>query len=82
VAAARWDAYYHDGQVNPDRRWSLPLLGALEELTEVDRPLRMANLGRLRELRRDHAGTVEIFLPMTPGPSGSTSPALGAGLGN
>jgi len=34
---------------------------ALEELTEVDRPLRMANLARLLELRRDHAGTVEIF---------------------
>jgi len=66
VAAARWDAYYHDGQVNPDRRWSLPLLGALEELTEVDRPLGMANLARLRELRRDHAGTVEIFSAHDP----------------
>jgi len=41
-------------------------LEALEELTEVERPLCMANLARLRELRRDHGDAVEIFSAHDP----------------
>lgn len=60
------DAYYHDGEINPQRRWSIPLWEALEELTEVDRPLRIANQARLRDLQRDHANTVQIFSAHDP----------------
>lgn len=69
--ADRWllhagDAYYHQGQVDPRQRFSMPLWELLEEITEVDRPLRMGNQARLRELLRDHAGEVEVFSAHDP----------------
>ena len=60
------DAFYHQGQVNPARRWSMPLFEALEEIAEVDRPLRMGNLARLRELAREHGDEVEVFSAHDP----------------
>lgn len=71
ATADRWllhagDAYYHQGQVDPVRRWSMPLWEALEELTEVDRPLRLANQARLRELVREHGDEVEVFSAHDP----------------
>lgn len=69
--ADRWllhagDAYYHQGQVDPRLRFSMPLWELLEEITEVDRPLRMGNQARLRELLRDHADEVEVFSAHDP----------------
>ncbi|GAA0396948.1 MBL fold metallo-hydrolase [Microbispora corallina] len=60
------DAYYHQGQIDPGDRWSMPLWEALEEITEVDRPLRTANQARLRELLRDHGDEVEVFSAHDP----------------
>jgi glyoxylase-like metal-dependent hydrolase (beta-lactamase superfamily II) len=60
------DAYYHHGQIEPGNRWSMPLWEALEEITEIDRPLRMANQSRLRELLRDHGDEVEVFSAHDP----------------
>ncbi|GAA4606976.1 MBL fold metallo-hydrolase [Actinoallomurus liliacearum] len=60
------DAFYHHGQVEPEGRWSMPLWEALEEITEVDRPLRMANQARLRELLRDHGDEVDVFSAHDP----------------
>ncbi|MCO6004802.1 MBL fold metallo-hydrolase [Actinoallomurus purpureus] len=60
------DAFYHHGQVEPDDRWSMPLWEALEEITEIDRPLRAANQARLRELLRDHGDEVEVFSAHDP----------------
>lgn len=60
------DAYCHDGEIHPGQRWSLPLWEALEELTEVDRPLRVANQARLRELWRGHGDEVQMFSAHDP----------------
>lgn len=59
------DAFYHDGETNPDAPWSLPLWEGLEEITETDRPLRIANQARLRELRRT-TESVEVFSAHDP----------------
>jgi glyoxylase-like metal-dependent hydrolase (beta-lactamase superfamily II) len=69
-AGDRWllhagDAYYHHGQIEADR-WSMPLWEALEEITETDRPLRMANQARLRELLREHGEEVAVFSAHDP----------------
>lgn len=69
--ADRWlmhagDAYYHQGQIDPTNRWSIPLWEMLEEITEIDRPLRMGNHARLRELLRDHGDEVEVFSAHDP----------------
>jgi glyoxylase-like metal-dependent hydrolase (beta-lactamase superfamily II) len=60
------DAIYHHGQVEPGNRWSMPLWEAFEEMTEVDRPLRLANQSRLRELLIDHGAEVEVFSAHDP----------------
>jgi glyoxylase-like metal-dependent hydrolase (beta-lactamase superfamily II) len=60
------DAFYHHGEVEPGHRWSMPLWESLEELTETDRPLRMANLSRLRELLLDHGDEVDVFSAHDP----------------
>jgi glyoxylase-like metal-dependent hydrolase (beta-lactamase superfamily II) len=60
------DAFYHDGETNPADPWSLPLWEGLEEITETDRALRIANQARIRELRRATAGTVEVFSAHDP----------------
>jgi glyoxylase-like metal-dependent hydrolase (beta-lactamase superfamily II) len=60
------DAFYHHGQIEADNRWSMPMWEALEEITEIDRPLRMANQARLRELVRDHGDEVDVFSAHDP----------------
>ena len=60
------DAFYHQGQIDPCDRWSTPAWDALEKITEVDRPLRMANQARLRELVRDHGDEVTVFSAHDP----------------
>jgi glyoxylase-like metal-dependent hydrolase (beta-lactamase superfamily II) len=75
------DAYYHQGEVDPDRRWSIPPLEALEELTEVDRPLRVANLARVRELVREHSDEVEVFCAHDPWAFRRLSEPLAAAAG-
>jgi hypothetical protein len=38
----------------------------LEEITEIDRPLRIANQARIRELRRTAGDTVDVFSAHDP----------------
>jgi glyoxylase-like metal-dependent hydrolase (beta-lactamase superfamily II) len=59
------DAYYHHGQLATPR-WSIPAFDALAQLSEVDRPLRIANVARLRELRSEHAAEVTVFSAHDP----------------
>jgi glyoxylase-like metal-dependent hydrolase (beta-lactamase superfamily II) len=84
-AGDRWllhagDAFYHHGQVEADR-WSMPLWEALEEITETDRPLRMANQARLRELLREHGAEVEVFSAHDPWAFARLATERGAELG-
>jgi hypothetical protein len=44
----------------------MPLWEALEEITETDRPLRVANQARLRELLREHGEEVTVFSAHDP----------------
>lgn len=60
------DAFYHDGETNPADPWSLPLWEGLEEITETDRALRIANQARVGELRRATEGVVEVFSAHDP----------------
>lgn len=78
---ARWllhagDAFYHHGQIDPENRWSMPMWEALEEITETDRPLRIANQARLRELIRDHGDEVTVFAAHDPWRYAEMVPAL------
>ncbi|GAB3873270.1 MBL fold metallo-hydrolase [Kibdelosporangium lantanae] len=66
------DAYYHHGQVT--RQVSIPMWEALEEVTEVDRPLRQGNLARLRELDREP--DVDVFAAHDPWRYEEMLPAL------
>lgn len=59
------DAFYHHGQL-ASPRWSIPPFEALAEVSEVDRPLRIANVARLRELRAEHADEVAVFSAHDP----------------
>jgi glyoxylase-like metal-dependent hydrolase (beta-lactamase superfamily II) len=60
------DAFYHDGETDPASPWTLPLWEMLEEITEIDRPLRIANQARIRELRRTAGDTVDVFSAHDP----------------
>ncbi|WP_344669037.1 MBL fold metallo-hydrolase [Catenulispora yoronensis] len=60
------DAYYFHTEVDPDNPHGHPALTLLEEATEVDRPLRIANHARLRELVRLHGAEVEVFSSHDP----------------
>lgn len=60
------DAYYYQGQIDPEERWAIPVWDAFEEITETDRPLRQGNLARLRELVRDHGDEVSVFSAHDP----------------
>lgn len=68
--ADRWllhagDSFHYGEQVAPDR-WAIPLGDAFEELTEIDRPLRIGNQARLREPVRDHGDEVRVFSAHDP----------------
>jgi glyoxylase-like metal-dependent hydrolase (beta-lactamase superfamily II) len=60
------DAYFYHGEVDPDRPHSHPLLDIVQVGGEVDRPLRLANHARLRELVRLHGAEVEVFSSHDP----------------
>lgn len=60
------DAYYFHGEVDPEDPRGHPGMDLLEEITEVDRPLRIANHARLRELVRRYGGEVEVFSSHDP----------------
>lgn len=59
------DAYFFTGEVETPRRCP-PGLRAFQDLTNVDRRLRVANQERLRELRRSHGGDVHMFCSHDP----------------
>ena len=70
-AAGRWllhcgDAYYFHSEVDPDHPRGHPGMDLLQQITEVDRPLRMANHARLRELVRLHGDEVAVFASHDP----------------
>ncbi|MFK0191434.1 MBL fold metallo-hydrolase [Kitasatospora sp. NPDC090308] len=69
--ADRWllhcgDAYYFHREIDPDRPEGHPGMDVLQRLTEVDRPLRLGNHARLRELVRRHGGEVVPFSAHDP----------------
>jgi hypothetical protein len=69
--AQRWllhcgDAYYFHSEVDPDHPRGHPGMDLLQQITEVDRPLRLANHARLRELVRLHGDEVAVFASHDP----------------
>lgn len=60
------DAFYHHGEIDVAKRWSFPLWEQLEEITEVDRPLRLGNHARLRELVRDFSSEIDVISSHDP----------------
>ncbi|SFL07689.1 Metallo-beta-lactamase superfamily protein [Streptosporangium canum] len=60
------DAYYFHGEIDPDRPYGHPGMDILQQITEVDRPLRLGNHARLRELVRLHGDEVSVFSAHDP----------------
>jgi glyoxylase-like metal-dependent hydrolase (beta-lactamase superfamily II) len=60
------DAYFHHGEMNPDKPYCTPGLEMYQTMMEKNRKLRLSNQRRLRELRRDHAGEVQLFCSHDP----------------
>ena len=55
------DAYFHHAEMDPVRPHCTPGLRAYQWMMEKDRRARLANQQRLRELRRQHVGDVDLF---------------------
>ncbi|MEU8267256.1 hypothetical protein AB0B89_08805 [Sphaerisporangium sp. NPDC049002] len=55
------DAYYFHDEVDPDDPHGHPGMEILQQLTEMDRSLRLGNDARLRELVRLHGDEVSLF---------------------
>ena len=55
------DAYFFREEMDVDRPRCSPGFAAYQRLMEVDRPARLANQERLRDLRRAHGGEVRVF---------------------
>ena len=55
------DAYFHEREMNLADPGCPPGLRFYQKLMEVDRPARLRNQDRLRELLRDQAGKIDIF---------------------
>lgn len=55
------DAYFHHAEMDPLRPHCTPGLRFYQWMMEKDRGRRLRNQARLRELRRGHAGEVDIF---------------------
>jgi glyoxylase-like metal-dependent hydrolase (beta-lactamase superfamily II) len=60
------DAYFHRGEMDPDRRRCPPGLDAFQRIAEVDGVARRSNQERLRVLARDHAAEIEVFCAHDP----------------
>jgi glyoxylase-like metal-dependent hydrolase (beta-lactamase superfamily II) len=60
------DAYYYHGEIDPEHPRSHPGMDLLQAITEVDRPLRLGNLARLRDLVRFHGDEVEVVSAHDP----------------
>jgi len=60
------DAYFHRGEMDPDRRRCPPLLDAFQRIVEIDGQARMRNQERLRVLSRENAGEVRVFSAHDP----------------
>ena len=60
------DAYFYHGEIHPDAPLSHPLLDFVQLGAEVDRPLRLGNQARLREVARLHRDKVEVFCAHDP----------------
>jgi glyoxylase-like metal-dependent hydrolase (beta-lactamase superfamily II) len=60
------DAYYFHGEMDPDEPTGHPELDLVQDSAEVDRPLRLGNQARLRELARLHGGEVSVFSAHDP----------------
>jgi glyoxylase-like metal-dependent hydrolase (beta-lactamase superfamily II) len=59
------DAYFHRGDIETPRRCP-PGLRAFQSIVQADGTLRHANLERLRELGRSHAGDVTLICSHDP----------------
>jgi glyoxylase-like metal-dependent hydrolase (beta-lactamase superfamily II) len=55
------DAYFHHAEMDPVRPHCTPGLRLYQWMLDKDRGARRANQQRLRELRRQHTGDVDIF---------------------
>lgn len=60
------DAYFHADQMHPDAPRCTPLLAFFQDLVAFDRDAMRANRERLRQLAREHAGTVRVFSAHDP----------------
>jgi glyoxylase-like metal-dependent hydrolase (beta-lactamase superfamily II) len=60
------DAYFFHGEVDPENPRSTPGLALFQRLVAVDDAARRKNQRRLRELARDHRGTVRLFSAHDP----------------
>lgn len=63
---SRWllyaaDAYFYYAEMDVERPYCTPGLQAYQTMMEKDRSARLQNQGRLRDLKRKHAGEVAIF---------------------
>jgi glyoxylase-like metal-dependent hydrolase (beta-lactamase superfamily II) len=55
------DAYFHRGEMDPDRRRCPPALDLFQRIVEVDARERARNQHRLRDLVRENASEVRVF---------------------
>jgi glyoxylase-like metal-dependent hydrolase (beta-lactamase superfamily II) len=60
------DAYFFHGEVDPVRPHSTPGLSLFQRFVAMDDAVRLKNQARLRELVRDHVGTVRVFSAHDP----------------
>ncbi len=68
---SRWllhagDAYFHRGEMDPDRRRCPPLLDAFQRIVEIDGAARLKNQERLRALVRENSDKVRVFCAHDP----------------
>lgn len=55
------DAYFFHAEMDLERPWCTPGLRAYQAMMDKDRRARLRNQGRLRRLKWDHPGEVEVF---------------------
>ena len=60
------DAYFHRGEMSPDRRRCPPILDVFQRIVEIDGRARLLNQERLRTLVRENAAEVRVFSAHDP----------------